>query len=67
MYEVFPPEAVGLTRGFILGKHSGVDTLRMKLDEHGIHLARRRVGVADLPHPFAEHQTQAGAVRRGTA
>ena len=38
-YEVFPPEAVGLTRGFILGKHSGVDTLRMKLDEHDIHLA----------------------------
>ena len=38
-YEVFPPEAVGLQRGFILGKYSGVDTLRIKLDEHGIHLA----------------------------
>ncbi len=37
-YEIFPPEAVGLSRGFILGKHSGVDTLRMKLAEHGIKL-----------------------------
>ncbi|MHB1343969.1 MAG: homocitrate synthase [Thermoleophilia bacterium] len=35
-YEVFPPEAVGLTRRYVLGKYSGVDTLKRKLDEHGL-------------------------------
>jgi homocitrate synthase NifV len=35
-YEVFPPEAVGLQRRFILGKYSGASTLRLKLAEHGI-------------------------------
>ena len=38
-YEVFPPEAVGLTRRFILGKYSGVDSLKMKLAEHGISMS----------------------------
>lgn len=35
-YEIFPPEAVGLTRRFILGKYSGVESLKMKLAEHGL-------------------------------
>lgn len=35
-YEIFPPEAVGLQRRFLLGKYSGVDSLRLKLAEHGI-------------------------------
>ncbi|MHB8867760.1 MAG: homocitrate synthase/isopropylmalate synthase family protein, partial [Thermoleophilia bacterium] len=35
-YEVFPPEAVGLTRRYVLGKYSGVDTLKRKLEEHGL-------------------------------
>ncbi len=35
-YEVFPPEAVGLTRRYILGKYSGAETLKLKLAEHDI-------------------------------
>ena len=35
-YEVFPPEAVGLTRRYILGKYSGAATLRAKLAEYDI-------------------------------
>ncbi|NLE73072.1 MAG: homocitrate synthase [Actinobacteria bacterium] len=35
-YEVFSPEAVGLKRRFVMGKYSGVDSLRIKLSEHGI-------------------------------
>jgi homocitrate synthase NifV len=35
-YEVFPPEAVGLTRRYILGKYSGAGTLKFKLAEHNI-------------------------------
>jgi homocitrate synthase NifV len=38
-YEVFPPEAVGLQRSFLLGKHSGVDTLKLKLREHGVEIS----------------------------
>ncbi|NLG66861.1 MAG: homocitrate synthase [Actinobacteria bacterium] len=34
-YELFPPEAVGLQRRFIIGKYSGADSLKMKLAEHG--------------------------------
>lgn len=37
-YEIFPPEEVGLRRSFILGKYSGVDSLKHKLAEHGIHI-----------------------------
>ena len=33
-YEVFPPEEVGLQRAFMLGKYSGVDTLKVKLAEY---------------------------------
>jgi len=35
-YEVFPPEAVGLQRRFIMGKYSGVDSLKLKLNEYGV-------------------------------
>jgi homocitrate synthase NifV len=38
-YEVFPPEAVGLTRRYLLGKYSGAATLKLKLAEHGISVA----------------------------
>lgn len=38
-YEVFPPESVGLQRSFILGKYSGVESLKLKLAEHGISMA----------------------------
>lgn len=37
--EIFPPDAVGLTRRFVLGKYSGVDSLKMKLAEHGLHIS----------------------------
>ena len=37
-YEVFPPEAVGLTRLYILGKYSGAETLKLKLAEHAIEI-----------------------------
>ena len=33
-YEVFPPEEVGLQRAFMLGKYSGVETLKVKLAEY---------------------------------
>jgi len=35
-FEVFSPEDVGLRRRFVLGKYSGVASLRLKLSEHGI-------------------------------
>lgn len=35
-YEVFPPEAVGLTRQYVLGKYSGAQTLKNKLQERGV-------------------------------
>jgi homocitrate synthase NifV len=38
-YEVFPPEAVGLQRSFLLGKYSGVDTLKLKLKENGVEIS----------------------------
>lgn len=38
-YEIFPPEAVGLQRRFVIGKYSGVDSLKMKLAEYGIHVS----------------------------
>jgi len=37
-YEMYSPESVGLTRAYLLGKYSGVETLRVKLTEHGITL-----------------------------
>jgi homocitrate synthase NifV len=37
-YEVFPPEAVGLTRQYVLGKYSGAQTLKNKLQERGVSL-----------------------------
>ena len=44
-YEVFPPEAVGLQRNYILGKHSGVETLNLKMAEHGITLTPEEAAV----------------------
>jgi homocitrate synthase NifV len=44
-YEIFPPEAVGLQRSFLLGKYSGVGTLRLKLKEHGIEIDEDRAAV----------------------
>lgn len=38
-YEIFPPEAVGLQRQFILGKYSGTDSLKLKLAERGISIS----------------------------
>lgn len=36
-YEPFAPEAVGAARRIIIGKHSGKQALKMKLDELGLH------------------------------
>jgi homocitrate synthase NifV len=44
-YEIFPPEAVGLQRSFLLGKYSGVGTLRLKLKEHGIDIGEDQAAV----------------------
>jgi homocitrate synthase NifV len=35
-YEVFPPEAVGLHRGFLVGKYAGTASLKLKLGEYGV-------------------------------
>jgi len=40
-YEAFPPEAVGLTRQLIIGKHSGSAALLHKFHEFGIELTRQ--------------------------
>ncbi|MCL5959864.1 MAG: homocitrate synthase [Chloroflexi bacterium] len=40
-YEVYPPEEVGLHRLFIIGKHSGPNTLKHKLQEHGFQISDR--------------------------
>jgi len=35
-FEVFPPEDVGLRRRFIIGKYSGIASLKLKLSEHAV-------------------------------
>lgn len=35
-YEVFDPEEVGLSRHYVIGKHSGTAGIKKKLEEHGI-------------------------------
>jgi homocitrate synthase NifV len=41
-YEAFPPEAVGLTRQLIIGKHSGSAALVHKFHEFNIDLSRQQ-------------------------
>ncbi|MDA8187514.1 MAG: homocitrate synthase [Dehalococcoidales bacterium] len=35
-YEIYPPDEVGLARKFIIGKHSGVKSVRNKLRQYGL-------------------------------
>lgn len=44
-YEIFPPEAVGLQRRFILGKYSGTSVLKMKLADLGLELTEEEAAV----------------------
>lgn len=37
-YEVFDPEDVGLTRRFVIGKHSGTASIKKKLSEYNINI-----------------------------
>jgi homocitrate synthase NifV len=41
-YEAFPPEAVGLTRQLVIGKHSGSAAVVYKFHEFGIELTREQ-------------------------
>ncbi len=58
-YEIFPPEAVGLQRRFVLGKYSGADTLRLKLAENGI-----AIGEAESAAFVTRMRSKAVALKR---
>ena len=64
-YEVFPPDAVGLQRRFILGKYSGAEhpTLQARRARH--RRDPRRGGRHGVPHPVPERRPQALPLRRG--